>query len=322
MSTTTRALWYLGPGEAELREHALEDPPAGTLRIRARFGALSRGTEALVYRHEVPPSEWPRMAAPFQRGTRPGPVSYGYVSVGEVEAGDPSRLGEAVFCLHPHHSRYLVPANAAIPIPSGVPPERAILAANQETALNALWDGAVLPGQRIQVLGAGVVGMLLARLAARIPGVEIELVDHNPAREPVARALGLPLVTPERSGAGFDRVFECSGSPRALEVALEAVRTEGVIVVVSWYGTAPVTVPLGADFHARRLQLRSSQVGRVSPKMAHVSHSERLALALRLLEDSCLDALVTDEVAFAELPSALPELLSEHHSGLCTRIVY
>ncbi len=322
MSTRARSLWYVAPGAAELRESPLEAPGPETLRVGARFGALSRGTEALVYRREIPESEWQRMRAPFQQGELPGPVSYGYISVGEVEAGDPSRVGESVFCLHPHHDRYLIPADAAIALPPKLPPERAVLAANQETALNAIWDAELLPGHRVRVIGAGVVGLLLARFAARIPGVEVELLDRNPARREIAELMGLRFAEPDQSGSGFDRVFECSGSPAALPVALSSVRTEGRVMVVSWYGNATVPLPLGADFHARRISLVSSQVGRVSPAMGHLNHGERLAVALRTLDDPVLDHLITDEVSFERLPDALETSLSADYPGICTRIVY
>ncbi|MEL6544745.1 MAG: zinc-binding alcohol dehydrogenase [Myxococcota bacterium] len=317
-----KALWYLDAGKAEIREHQLEAPARNQVQVRARFGALSRGTESLVFHRRIPPSEFERMRAPFQWGTLPDAISYGYVSVGEVESGDPEREGEGVFCLHPHHTRYTVPGEAAHPIPAQVPLERAILAANLETALNALWDGEVLAGHRVQVRGAGVVGCLIARLARRIPGVDVEIVDPNPERQRVASALSLEFATPDTASSDWDRVFECSGRPKAAAQALSALKTEGSLVVVSWYGESPVTLPLGADFHSRRLKIVCSQVGRVSPKMGHFTFTDRLRLALKLLDDPPLDVLVSEEVAFDELPAALPHLFSPAYRGLCTRILY
>lgn len=300
----------------------LDPPPPGAVQIRARFGALSRGTETLLFERTVPSEEHERMRAPFQWGSLPDPVSYGYINVGEIVAGDEARLGEPVFCLYPHHSHYNLPSTAAFALPPGIPPERCILAANAETALNAVWDADVRPGHRVQVVGAGVVGCLVARLARRIPGVEVELVDQNPSRQTIADRLELEFRAPERAGAGFDVAFECSGAPSALAPLLPRLRTEGTAVIVSWYGEHSVSLPLGSDFHSRRLHIKSSQVGRVSTMMGHLTHGDRLRLALRLLDDLALDHLITDEVKFEDLPESLPSLLNREYSGICTRIVY
>lgn len=316
------SLWYTGPQTAEIREGELTAPEAGQVQVRARYGSLSRGTETLIFNHEVPPHEYERMRAPFQWGTLPEPVSYGYINVGEIEAGDERRLGETVFCLHPHHDRFVIPGTAAITIPSGIPAERCILAANAETALNAVWDGQIQIGHRVQVVGAGVVGCLVAHLASRIPGVDVEVVDSNPARAPIAERLGARFRLADSAGSGFDVIFECSGAPPALAATLPRLRTEGSIVVVSWYGDQPVSLPLGADFHSRRLTLKSSQVGQVANAMRHISHRERLQLALGLLNDPSLDCLVTERIPFRKLPELLPSLLGRNYAGICTRIEY
>ncbi|MEM6731672.1 MAG: zinc-binding alcohol dehydrogenase [Myxococcota bacterium] len=322
MALNAKSLWYVGPEHAELREAEIGEPGRGALRVRARFGALSRGTESLIFHRRIPDAEFERMRAPFQWGAFPEAVSYGYINVGEVEAGDPVRIGEQVFCLYPHHSHFLIPGDAAFSIPTHVPAKRCILAANLETALNAIWDASVLVGQKVQVVGAGVVGCVLARLARRIPGVLVELVDETPSRRSIADALDVHFSTPAEASSGFDVVFECSGSPDALAPCLERVRTEGTLVIVSWYGEREASLPLGSDFHSRRLRIVSSQVGRVSPNMPHTNHGERLRTALRLLDDPALDALITEEVEFMSLPERLPFLLSEHYTGICTRIVY
>ncbi|MEM6273793.1 MAG: zinc-binding alcohol dehydrogenase [Myxococcota bacterium] len=320
--TTATALWYIHPGHAEHRAHRVEEATAGMVKVRARFGAISRGTEALIFHRSVPRSEYERMRAPFQWGSLPDPVSYGYISVGEIEAGDPERRGQWVFCLYPHHTNYVVPGRAAIPIPAEIPPSRCVLAAQMETALNAVWDGDLRAGHRVQVVGAGIVGCLVARLARRTPGVQVQLVDRNPQRRALAERLGVEFALPEEAGHEFDLAFECSGAPVALSSLLPRLRVGASVVVLSWYGAQAVSLPLGAEFHSRRLRLISSQVGHVSPAMSHLATRERLALALRLLDDPSLDALVTDEVRFEDLPGQLPHLLGDSYRGICTRIRY
>lgn len=223
-----------------------------------------------------------------------------------------------VFCLHPHQSRYVVPESDVVPLPDGVPPARAILAANCETALNGLWDAEVRLGDRVAVVGGGVVGSLVAYLAARVPGCAVELVDVEPARARVAAALGVGFASPERARGDADRVIHTSGSPAGLEAALALAGTEATVVEMSWYGDRTVELPLGAAFHSRRLTIRSSQVGALPPaQRPRWSHRRRLELALSLLRDPALDALIDGECTLDELPDVLPRL-----RGLCQRVRY
>jgi threonine dehydrogenase-like Zn-dependent dehydrogenase len=306
------ALWYIQPGQAELRAEPLPTPGPAETRILTCFSAISRGTEGLVFAGRVPRSEYERMRAPFQAGTFPFPVKYGYASVGRLE-GSPQH----VFCLHPHQSHYVVPREAAIPVPPEVPPARAVLAANMETALNAVWDARLAAGDRVCVIGAGVVGALCAYLAARHPGCEVDVIDPDPSRDEVVRSLGAQ----PRRGDEYDVVLHASGSPAGLRVALEVAGFEARIVELSWYGEAEVSLPLGGAFHARRLQLVSSQVGTLpSGRRARWTHRRRLEKALALLADPTLEVLFGPDVAFARLPAALAGVFAG--SARCTRVVY
>jgi len=260
-----QALWYVGAGRAELRpEHAAE-PAASEVRVRALFGAISRGTERLVFQGRVPPSQYQRMRAPQMGGVFPFPAKYGYAAVGRVEQGPPALQGQIVFALHPHQSVFTVAAEAAVPVPRQVPPARAVLAANMETALNAVWDARPGPADRIVVVGGGVVGLLAARLCARIPGAEVTVVDVAPARAELARALGARFAAPQTAPEGCDLVFHASATPAGLATALAIAGDEATIVEMSWYGEGDVAVPLGEAFHSRRLKLISSQVGEIAP---------------------------------------------------------
>lgn len=318
-----RAFWVTGPRRGELRVERLPEPGPGQVRVRALYSGVSRGTEALVYRGEVPPSEHRRMRAPFQDGDFPWPVKYGYVSVGEVEAGPPDLVGEVVFCLHPHQSRYVVPAQSVLPLPGGVPPGRAVLAANLETAVNGLWDAPPRVGDRVAVVGAGTVGCLAAWLAGRVPGCRVQLVDIDPARARTARALGVDFAAPQAADGDADLVVHASGSPEGLATALGLAGFEATVLELSWYGTRAVTLPLGEAFHARRLTLRSSQVGVVAtPQRPRWDHRRRLGLALSLLADDILDVLITGEDRFEDLPAVMARLADGPGGTLCHRIAY
>jgi threonine dehydrogenase-like Zn-dependent dehydrogenase len=321
--SSATAFWVTGVRRGELRDERLPALADGHVRVRTRFSGISRGSEALVFRGEVPPSEYQRMRAPFQSGDFPAPVKYGYCSVGQIEAGPPVRVGQRVFCLYPHQTRYQVPADQVHPLPAGLPPGRAVLGANLETAINGLWDAAPRLGDRVAVVGAGVIGCLSAWLVTRIPGCVVELIDIDPQRAAVADALRVPFRLPEQASADADLVIHASGAPSGLVTALGLAGFEARIVELSWYGDRPVTLPLGEGFHQRRLQLVSSQVGAVAgAQRARWDHRRRMALALRLLEDSVLDVLITGEDDFADLPEVQGRLAADPRGALMHRIRY
>jgi 2-desacetyl-2-hydroxyethyl bacteriochlorophyllide A dehydrogenase len=319
----SRACWTESPGHARLRSETLRAAGPGDVVVRALHSGISRGTELMVFRGEVPASEFERMRAPFQAGDFPAPVKYGYASVGEVEQGPPALVGRAVFCLHPHQSRYVVPADAVHLLPEGVPPARAVLAANMETAVNALWDAAPRLGDRIAVVGGGVVGLLVAWLAGRMPGCAVELVDTHAARRALAERLGLGFAAPDAAAVDADLVVHASGSPDGLVTALRLAAFEATVLEMSWYGQRAVTLPLGEAFHSRRLVLKSSQVGQVATaQRGRWTHRRRMGLALSLLADPVLDALISDSAPFAELPAVLARLAAGAPDTVCQRIDY
>jgi threonine dehydrogenase-like Zn-dependent dehydrogenase len=316
-----RAFWIAAPGRGEIRAEALETPSADEVVVRALFSGISRGTEALVFQGRVPASEYERMRAPFQVGAFPAPVKYGYSSVGVVERG--ALEGRHVFTLYPHQTRYVVPVSALHVLPDTVPPERAVLAANLETAINGLWDARPHIGDRIAVVGAGAVGCLVAWLAGRITGCEVELVDVNPSREAVARALGVGFASPSTMSENADVVIHTSGSPAGLGLALTIAGFEATIVEMSWYGSQSVPLALGEGFHARRLTLKSSQVGSVAASQrSRWDAPRRMRLALALLGDPALDVLITGESSFDDMPNVMATLATAPGDTLCHRIRY
>ncbi len=295
----------------------------GHVVVETSYSGISRGTEALVFRGEVPPSEYHRMRAPFQDGDFPGPVKYGYSSVGRVVDGPAELRDRMVFCLFPHQDRYVVPEAAVTVLPPQVPASRAVLAANTETAVNILWDAAPGVGDRIVVVGAGVVGLLSAWLAAQVPAVEVTVVDVDPGRRSVAESLGLTFSTDAPAGADADLVIHASGQPEGLATGLDAAGVEGRVIEASWYGRRSVPVPLGEAFHARRLTIRSSQVGRLPTDRApRWDHGRRLGVALALLGDPRLDVLISGESRFDELPTVMRTLSEGSANVLCHRIRY
>ncbi|HSI40692.1 MAG TPA: dehydrogenase [Xanthobacteraceae bacterium] len=321
--TTALQLWCIGPGQYELRPAPLDPPGADMLTVRTLASAVSRGTERLVLQGAVPVSEHQRMRAPFQKGEFPFPVQYGYQSVGVVEAGPGAWIGRMVFALHPHQDVYRVPVASAMPVPDGIPPRRATLAANMETALNALWDSGAGPGDRIVIVGGGVIGLLLTALAAALPGADVTLVDVRPERAATARRFNAGFAVPDAIGGDADIVFHTSATAAGLKTALRAGGFEARIVELSWYGDRAPTVPLGESFHSRRLQLIGSQVGAVSAsRRPRWPHARRLAKALALLDDVRLDSLVTHVVPFAQAPVLLPGLLADGEDALAILLDY
>lgn len=309
MRSEARAFWVIEPGRGEIRAEPLRPPQAGEVLVRTLVSGISRGTESLVFRGLVPAELADIMRCPFQAGMPPGPVKYGYCLVGKVEEGPPDLTGRRVFVLHPHQDRLVVPAAACRPVPGEVPSDRAVLAANMETALNVLWDAGATVGQRIAVVGGGVVGCLAAFLAARLPGAEVQLVDIDRDRAATAARLDVPFVRPERASGNRDIVIHTSGTADGLATALSLAGQEATVVEASWYGNRPVSVPLGAGFHPGRLRLISSQVGQVaSLQRPRWTHADRLDLALRLLDDSRLDALIDGETPLEALPDRMPDL--------------
>ncbi|MFC5996546.1 zinc-binding alcohol dehydrogenase [Pseudonocardia hispaniensis] len=323
MDHSARAFWLRAPGVGEIRPVAVPEPGPGEVAVRTLYSGVSRGTETLVFSGGVPESQFAAMRAPFQDGEFPGPVKYGYLNVGVVEHGPPALLGRTVFCLYPHQTRYVVPATAVTPVPDDVPPARAVLAGTVETAVNALWDAAPLVGDRIAVVGAGMVGCSVAAVLARFPGVRVELVDVEPARAVVAEALGVGFATPEQAAGECDLVVHASATEAGLAHSLGLLGYEGAVIELSWYGDRPVSAPLGENFHSRRLAIRSSQVGGLAPaRRARRSATERMALALRLLADPVFDALITEESRFEDLPRLLPRLAAGQAPALCVRVRY
>jgi NADPH:quinone reductase-like Zn-dependent oxidoreductase len=317
------AFWLREPGCGEIRPVTLPEAGEGDVMVRTLRSGVSRGTEALVFRGGVPPGQYAAMRAPFQEGDFPGPVKYGYLNVGTVEQGPAELVGRTVFCLYPHQTAYVVPATAVTVVPEDVPPARAVLAGTVETAVNALWDAAPLLGDRITVVGAGMVGCCVARLLSRFPAVHVTLVDVDAGRAGVAAALGVDFALPPDADDGRDLVVHSSATAAGLQRSLDLLAPEGTVLDLSWYGDLEVRLSLGGAFHSGRLGIRASQVGTLSPaRSGRRTTADRLALALQLLRDPAFDAIVTEQSRFGELPDVMARLAAGRLPALCHTITY
>ncbi|AQU81626.1 MULTISPECIES: zinc-dependent alcohol dehydrogenase [unclassified Halomonas] len=320
---TATAFWITRPAFGELKCETLTAPGENEVLVNALYSGISRGTESLVFNARVPESEFLRMRAPYQAGDFPTPIKYGYCSVGRVAQGPCELLHKTVFCLYPHQDHYVVPADAVLPLPEKLPAYRAVLAANMETAINGVWDANPMLGERVCVVGAGVVGALVAYLCAQIPGVEVYLIDINPARAVLAAQLGVAFCTPEQAPTDQDCVIHASGHPDGLRLGLGLVGNEGRVIEMSWFGKGDVALPLGGAFHSQRLTLRASQVGQLPATLQpRWDYRRRLTLALNLLTDQRLDALISGESDFADFPTIAPQLFGPDSNALCHRIRY
>jgi threonine dehydrogenase-like Zn-dependent dehydrogenase len=323
MPVDAHAFWLRAPGFGEIRPVALPEPGPDDVVVRTLRSGISRGTETLVFRGGVPPGQYAAMRAPFQDGDFPGPVKYGYLNVGTIQHGPPELLGRTVFCLYPHQTAYVVPAKAVTAVPEGVPPARAVLAGTVETAVNALWDAAPLLGDRVTVVGAGMVGCCVAYLLSRFPAVEVTLVDVDAARADVATALGIDFALPADAKGDSDLVVHASATAAGLQLSLDLLGAEGTVIDLSWYGDTKVELSLGGAFHSGRLGIRASQVGAVSAaRSARRTPTDRLVLALDLLRDPAFDALLTGQSRFDELPDVMARLAAGDLPALCHTITY
>lgn len=323
MGGLAHAYWGGPSGAPAIRTAALRAPGPDEVRVRTLASGISRGTEAIVHRGAVPEQLREAMRAPFQEGDLPGPVKYGYLNVGVVEEGPADLVGRRVFCLYPHQTEYVVPASAVTPVPDDVPTRRAVLAGTVETAVNALWDAAPLVGDRTAVVGGGMVGCAVARLLALFPGVEVTLVDVDPTRAAVAEALGALFAAPADARGDLDLVVHASATSAGLQLSLDLLAPEAEVIDLSWYGDTAVRVSLGEAFHHRRLAVRASQVGTISPARAgRRTHADRMVLALDLLRDDAFDALLTGECGFEELPEVMPRIADGSRPEICCTVAY
>ncbi|MFF1828307.1 zinc-binding alcohol dehydrogenase [Paenarthrobacter sp. NPDC058040] len=316
------AYWITANGHGELRREELPVPRESEALVRTLYSGVSRGTERVVHGGHVPQRVAERMHAPHQEGDFPGPVKYGYLNVGVVEQGPTEWVGRTVFSLHPHQDYYVVPTSQLTEIPKNVPARRAVLTGIVEVAVNALWEAGPRLGDRVAVVGGGLVGGALATLLRKFPLGRLQLVDADPEKEKLAQTLGIDFALPENAQNDCDIVFHCSATDEGLKLSLQLAGDDSDVIELSWFADKEVTLPLGEDFHARRLSIRSSQVGAVAlPRRHRRTTAQRLETAAEALKDPLFDTFLTSECLFRNLPATLATLL-ERPGGFCHVVAY
>ncbi|MFJ4226616.1 zinc-binding alcohol dehydrogenase [Paenarthrobacter nicotinovorans] len=316
------AYWVTKSGDGELRPEAIENPKEEEALVRTLYSGVSRGTERVVHEGRVPQRVADLMQAPHQEGEFPGPVKYGYLSVGVVEQGPEEWLGKTIFSLHPHQDFYVVPTSQLTPIPADVPARRAVLTGIVEVAINAIWEAGPRLGDRVAVVGGGLVGGVLATLLRKYPLGRLQLVDADPEKRSLADKLGIEFAEPDNADNDNDIVFHCSASNDGLKLSLQLAGDDSDVIELSWFADKEVTLPLGEDFHARRLNIRSSQVGAVAlPRRHRRTNAQRLQEAAAQLKDPLFDTFLTSECQFQNLPATLARLL-ERPGGFCHVVAY
>ncbi|MFE4194496.1 zinc-binding alcohol dehydrogenase [Paenarthrobacter sp. NPDC056912] len=317
-----QAYWVTKTGHGELRSESIPKPGEGEALVRTLFSGVSRGTERVVHEGRVPTRVAERMHAPHQEGDFPGPVKYGYLSVGTVEEGPDEWRGQTVFSLHPHQDLYVVPTDQLTLIPDDVPARRAVLTGIVEVAINALWEAGPRLGDRVAVVGGGLVGGVLATLLRKYPLGRLQLVDADPDKRKLAETIEVVFALPEQAKSDNDIVFHCSASNEGLKLSLQLAGDDSDVIELSWFADKEVTLPLGEDFHARRLTIRSSQVGAVAlPRRHRRTNAQRLQEAADQLRDPLFDTFLTSECQFQNLPATLAALL-EQPGGFCHVVAY
>ncbi|MES3007080.1 MAG: zinc-binding alcohol dehydrogenase [Pseudomonadota bacterium] len=329
-SQKAQQLWFTKPFAVEVREQSLATPAAGELLVKTVCSAISAGTEMLVYRGQIPGAMTLDASLDSLQGAADYPLQYGYASVGLVqqigEGVDPEWMGKRVFSFQPHASHFIATPASAIVLPDDIEPEAAVFLANMETAVNLVQDGAPVIGERVAVLGQGVVGLLLTGLLSRFPLADLTAVDGVAARRAQALRAGARQVfspdsavesvknTQQRESSscnGADLIYEVSGVPEALNLAVSLSGYSSRIVIGSWYGNKSTVVPLGGDAHRNRLHISTSQVSTIAPSLSgRWDKRRRFNLAWEMIRQTRPQQLITHRASLHEA-DALYKLLHE-----------
>ncbi|MEN0004557.1 MAG: zinc-binding alcohol dehydrogenase [Bacteroidota bacterium] len=319
-STHSNALWHLSSSTSSLLSSAIPAPKEGQCLVKSEFSLISLGTERLVASGAVPVDLHQNMRVPYMEGSFELPVKYGYSLVGQVVTQGYPLSGKKVHLMHPHQSYCIVEAEALTLIPEKVPIRRAVLASNLETAVNAVWDSQVQIGDRVLVVGFGMIGALTALLLQQIAGVEVYIAERLPQRRALAQQLDFQLLAEETD---FDITFHTSSSSSGLQMAIDRLGYEGTSVELSWYGTKEVSMQLGASFHQQRKRLIASQVGQVpGSKQNRWDYRRRKQLVFQLLQQEKFDQLLTHEISLSEAPALFGKLREGTLEGIGWTIKY
>ena len=304
---SVQQLWFCEPYKVEVRSCQPLAIPAGQVRVRALCSAISAGTEMLVYRGQLP-SELALDVSIAQMQKNPEyPLQYGYASVGIVEAigqgVEKSWLGKRVFSFAPHASHFNSESDALIELPDGIAAEDAVFLANMETAVNLVQDGRPMIGERVAVLGQGIVGLLLTAVLARFPLAELLAIEGIAERRELAKSLGASnACSPLRlDSAWADLIYEVSGVPEALNSAIDLAVFDSRIIIGSWYGKKSTAIDLGGKAHRNRISICTSQVSSLAPELSGRWNKERrFDVAWQMLQTIKPSRLISHQVPLLE----------------------
>jgi len=316
-----QALWHINPVSSDILRSEPEIQKNQCL-LQSKYSLISVGTERTVSMGKVPVDLHDSMAVPYMKGAFSFPVKYGYSLVGKVLKGPSEWMGRNVHLMHPHQDYCYSNLSDLFILPPTIPLKRATLISNMETAVNAIWDSQVSIGDRVVVVGFGLIGSLVALIVRQIPGVEVQVVEIDKSRQQVARSLGFG-VSDSCKKNHFDMAFHASGSATGLQNAIDAVGLEGPIIELSWYGNRKVDISLGTTFHSLRKQLISSQVSFIpSTKQSGWDFKRRKKTVLNLLHNPVFDHLLDTEVPFKESPSVFEKIRNNDWEPLTCVVKY
>lgn len=322
----SKSLWFKNQFHAVMETEMLPVLPPNKKKnsclIKTLFTAISPGTEYLVYSGGVPKKLYVEMRCPYMGGDFSFPIKYGYSLVGQVLDGPTSLKGKLIHTLHPHQDYARISAEDVYVIPDGISPQRATLASNMETALNAIWDSGVNIGDKVLIVGFGIIGSLIARILSFIPQVEVDVLDVQPAKITLIEQLGFSIYKEEKEKK-YDLAFHTSGSGPGLQTSINNVGLEGKIIETSWYGDKEVNLCLGETFHSQRKLIISSQVSHLPAcKSARWDYKRRKEVVFQLLLHPEFDAHITHTIAFHNLPKLFQSLKKNRCQELSYLVYY
>lgn len=313
---SSRSLWHIDAGHSEIRSQNL-DPLPGQILLQSLYSLISLGTEKTIALGGVPGNVYDKMKVPYMEGSFSLPVKYGYSLVARSEEGQCYHL------MHPHQDLVSVNPESLTPVPPGIPPSRAVLVSNMETALTAYWDAGPLKDEKIMIAGFGLIGALTA-LLLRLKGFQdITVYEPDATRTGLARRLGFHTGDPGFDPGPFDLAFHSSGNASGLQHCLEVMGPEGRILELSWYGRQKITLGLGEHFHINRLRIIASQVSSIPRNLQGAwNFAKRKQEVLSLLADPCWDRLEIEEVPFETSPAVFYKIRHSQTKGLTYILKY
>lgn len=320
---SAESFWIRKKNNSFIKKHSISIPQNNEVLVKTIYSGISYGTEKIVYSGNVPKSQRSLMRCPYQEGEFGSNVKYGYMNVGKVMNGPSKLVNRYVYTLYPHQTQYVLPLEELTFIPKLIPIKRCLLTANMETAINAMWDTLPTCGDKILIIGAGIVGFLMAYILMTIIGIEILLIDTDKEKSKIAKIFGIKFSCSIPKSYNANIIYECSGNPSVIDILSSHVNDETVICIMSWYGNSVSNINFGNEFFSKRTKILFSQVAKVSHNRdKYWNNKKRKDLAISLLNDDKLDNLIEkDMISFHDLPEFFSNT-ARHNKFFCKVIDY